>query len=337
MLDFDKKDIKRLRSLIDDATCVAITTHTGPDGDALGSSLALQHVLELMGKEVNVIVPNGVQRQLRFLPGCKNICVHKEAPEFADSLIAKADLIFCLDYNDINRIAAVGEAVLASSAPKVMIDHHLGPDAFPDITISRPDEPATCLLLFKVLCALELVDAIGRECADCLLAGILTDTGNLSFNANNPEIFCTAAELVERGANHDRLVKLLFDTSTEDCLRLNAYAIAENMQVWPDKGCALITLTQEELKHFNSQSGDTEGLVNKPLAIPEVRCSCFLREDDEYIKVSMRSKGTLPVDLICSKYFGGGGHRNAAGGEFKGTMQQCIDRFTSLLDEIANL
>lgn len=335
MQKFDKKDISRLRTLIDDANSVVIVSHMAPDGDALGSSLGMAQVLEFMGKEVRVVVPNTPTRQLRFLPGFKYIYIYKEDPAFADSLFNNADLIISLDFNVLTRIDRAAATVRAAKAPKVLIDHHINPEEFAAVTISRPEESSTCMLLFKVLCALELVEAINRECADCLLTGMLTDTGNFSFNGNDPEAYRIVAELVARGANHDRLVKLLFDTSSQNCLRLNAFAIADKMQVWEDKGCALITLTLEELKRFHSQTGDTEGLVNKPLAIPQVRCSCFLREEDDFIKVSMRSKGSLPVDKICSKYFGGGGHRNAAGGEFKGNMQQCIDKFVSLLDEIA--
>lgn len=337
MEKFDKSDILRLRKAIDEADHVVITTHTAPDGDALGSSLGLAQVLELMGKEVKVIVPSTPSLQLKFLPGFKYIDVFKENVEFDSNLITRADIIFSLDYNALSRIDDVAAAVREAKGLKVMIDHHLQPENFCDITISRPEASSTCFLLFKVICALELVDAIDRNGADCMLAGMMTDTGNFSYNSNTPEPYRVVAELVARGANHDRLAKLLFDTYTESCLRLNSYAIYEKMKVWAKKGVALITLTQEELKSFHSRVGDTEGLVNRPLAIEEVRCSCFLRQEEGYVKVSMRSKGDVRVDEICSKYFNGGGHKNAAGGEFPGTIEECVARFESLIDTIHEL
>lgn len=330
----DNKDISRLRELIDHASKVVITAHTSPDGDAVGSSLGLSIALSAMGKDVKVIVPSTPSLQLKFLPGFKYIDVYKNNAEFDDRMIAQADLIFCLDYNALSRVEAMAPALKDAKAPKVLIDHHLDPEAFCDITISRPKLSSTCMLVFKVLCALELADAIDRDCATCLLAGMMTDTGNFTFNSNDYEIYEAVAELVKRGANHDRLSKLLFDTFSETCLRLNAYAINEKMQVWADKGVALITLTSDELRSFHSRVGDTEGLVNKPLAIEAVRLSCFLRQEENYIKVSMRSKGNVRCDEICAAHFGGGGHKNAAGGEFYGTMQQAVDLFESLINEI---
>lgn len=334
MEKFDKNDISRIRRALDDADHVVITTHTSPDGDAIGSSLGLAHVLERMGKEVKVIVPSSPSLQLKFLPGFRYIDVFKENKEFDAKLIDRADIIFCLDYNALSRIDDVAKHVRDAQGLKVMIDHHLGPEPFCGITISRPASSSTCLLLFKVICALELADAIDRNSADCLLTGMMTDTGNFSYNSNSPDAYRVMAELVSRGANHDRLTKLLFDTFTESCLRLNAYAMYEKMKVWPKKGAALITLTQDELKRFHSRIGDTEGLVNKPLAIEEVRWSCFLREEEGYVKVSMRSKGDLRVDEICSQHFNGGGHKNAAGGEFPGTMEECVARFESIIDAV---
>lgn len=334
MEKFNKKDIARLRQLIDEASSVVITAHVSPDGDAVGSALGLSTALSAMGKDVKVIVPSTPALQLKFLPGFRYIDVYKNNADFDDRMLAQADLIFCLDFNALNRVEAMAPALAAAKAPKVMIDHHLDPEPFCDVTISRPKSSSTCLLLFKVLCALELADAIDRDCATCLMAGMMTDTGNFTFNSNDPDIYEAMAELVRRGANRDRLSKLLFDTFTENCLRLNAYALYEKMSVWPDKGVALIWLTSQEMKRFHSRVGDTEGLVNKPLAIEQVRLSCFLRQEENYIKVSMRSKGDVRCDAICAAHFGGGGHRNAAGGEYTGTMEQAKALFESLIDEI---
>ena len=331
MENFDKRDIARLRHILDEAVNIVITMHMSPDGDALGSSLGLAQVLNTIGKNVTVVSPDVPTQQLKFLPDFDGIAIYCKDTDFCEGMIANADIIFCLDYNALNRIDRVADAVRNAKAHKVMIDHHLHPGDFCQITISRPHLSSTCMLVYEVICALELYDAINREAAECLLAGMMTDTGNFSYNANDPDIYAIVSELVTLGANHDRLAKLIFDTFSADCLRLNAYAVLEKMKVWPDLGAALITLTRDELNRYNYKTGYTEGLVNKPLAIESVRYTAFLREEANYIKVSMRSKGDFPVNVICSEHFGGGGHTNAAGGEFPGTMQQAIDLFESLL------
>lgn len=333
MKKLNKTDISQLRRIVDGCTKVTITTHMTPDGDALGSSLGMMHVLSNMGKEVYVVVPDRPTEQLSFLPGFKEIEIYTQNPEFATTLIHDADLLFCLDYNEPKRTDLVANAIVESPAKKVMIDHHLHPDSFCDIIISQPSASSTCELLFKVLCSLELYDAIDRDAATCILTGMMTDTGNFNYNANNPELYRITSHLIEKGANKDRLSKLLFDTFSQSCLRLNAYAIYEKMQVWENYGAALITLTREEMNKMGYERGDTEGLVNKPLAIPKVVYSVFLREETHYIKVSMRSKGDFPCNTICNEHFNGGGHLNAAGGEFEGTMEEAIKIFEDLLKE----
>ncbi len=334
MEKFNPNDISRLWSLIDAAEDIVITGHMTPDGDAIGSTLGLMHVLDAMGKRAKVIVPDAVTDQLSFLTKGADVVVYSRKKEFADLLLGKADLIFCLDYNAPKRIDRMAPALLGATAPKVLIDHHEEPEYFCDITISRPKASSTCMLLFKVLCALELADAIDEKAATCILAGMMTDTGNFSFsNSDDPEIYVVISELMRRGASKTRLTKLLFDTFTADCLRLNAYAIGSRMRLWPDKGAALITLTREELNRHRYKPGYTEGLVNKPLAIPQVVYSVYLREEERYIKVSMRSEGDFNCKEVCEKYFNGGGHINAAGGEFYGTMQKAVETFESILDE----
>ncbi len=333
MEKFDKNDIKRLRQLVDYANSIVITAHMTPDGDAIGSALGLCHVLGNLGKDAKVVVPDRPNQQLKFLPGFRYIETFSVNPDFAAALMQSADLIFCLDYNEPARIDRMAPALEAATAQKVLIDHHLHPADFCQIMISRPVMSSTCELLFNVLCAMELFDAIDRQAAECILAGMMTDTGNFNYNANNPDTYRIVAHLLEKGVNRDRLSKLLFDTFTLDSMRLNAYAIYEKMKVWEDKGAALITLDRDELNRLGYKRGYTEGLVNKPLAIEKVQYSIYLRQEDGYVKVSMRSKGDFPCNVICREHFNGGGHLNASGGEFYGTMEQCVAVVESLLDE----
>lgn len=327
----DEKSIRKLRTYLENASKIVVTCHQAPDGDAVGSSLAMSHVLTSLGKEVKIVTPDEFLGQLRELPGAKEIVCATRYPEFAEQLINEADLIFCLDYNVLSRTGRLADLIGNANAPKVMIDHHLYPGDFASVTISYPSMPATCALLFRVFCRLELFNIIDKNAAECLLAGILTDTGNLSYSVSDPELFTIVAELVKKGADKELLTRQLFMTSTAYCMRLNAYAILEKMELFAAEHAALIVLSREELNRFHYSKGYTEGLVNKPLEIPGIQYSCFLREETNLVKVSMRSLGQFPVNKICEEHFGGGGHLNAAGGEFYGTLEECAELFRELV------
>lgn len=331
MATIDKEKIGRLAQFIDQSRKVVITGHMSPDGDALGSTLALCHLLKNLGKEALVVVPDEFSRQLSVLPGAKDVMIYTRHKAEAAEKVAEADLIFCLDYNDRMRIDFLGKHVVESKGKKVMIDHHLDPSDLCEVTISHPELSSTCMLLYIVICALGYSDFIDRATATCILAGMMTDTGNFSYNANDPDIYPIIGDLIRKGADHDELSRQLFATFPESYLKIQGYAVSKKMQVWKEYGAALITLSRDELNMMHYTKGDTEGLVNKPLAIPGVVYSVFLREEERYIKVSMRSLGDFPCDKICSRYFGGGGHRNAAGGEFQGSMAQAVAVFKSIL------
>ncbi len=328
----DRNKIKELSRLIAGCNRVVITCHIAPDGDAIGSSLALCHMLTDLGKEVHVVTPDMFAQNLYYLPGARDIVVYTRYEEFAKQIISEADLIFCLDYNSIKRVDQVGKYILDSKAIKVMIDHHLGPEKFPNLIISHPEESSTSVLLFKVFCALGLVPLIDKKIGSCIYAGMMTDTGNFSYNSNNADLYRIIARLVESGIDKDKLYTHIINTSTLSRLRINGYAVSEKMTIYPDHKAALITLTRDELNRFDYKKGDTESLVNVPLQLPDVVYSIFLREETDYIKVSCRSKGNFPVNKLCEQHFNGGGHRNAAGGEFYGTMDECIALFESTLE-----
>lgn len=320
----DEKAVGRIRELLANSKRVVITCHLTPDGDAIGSSLGLLHTLSAIGKSVNVVTPDMVPKSLLFLPGAKEAVAYTRHEEFATKLLNDADLIFCLDFNESRRVDRMESALLAAKAPKILIDHHLRPGQFTDVTISHPEASSTSMLVFRVLCRLKLFDRIDRSAAECIYTGMMTDTGNFSYNSNEPDLYIVIAELLKKGIDKDKLYQRACNTFSESSLRLNGHALAEKMELLADHRCALITLNAEELKRFNYEKGDTEGLVNKPLAMPEITWSVYLREDPSQIKVSMRSKGPFPVNEVCKQVFGGGGHLNAAGAEFKGTLEECI-------------
>lgn len=330
----DEHSIARAQDIIDDAEKIVCICHTSPDGDAVGSCLAATRIFSLIGKEIRTVIPDQCLFNLRSLPGAKEMTDAARYPEFAEKLIADADLLLCLDFNEPSRAGRLSGAIEASKARKIVIDHHLNPafnDA--DVVISHPEMPATAYVLFRFFCRLELFNIIDRQAAECLLAGMMTDTGNFAYNCSDPELFIVVAELIRKGADKEQLTRQLFNTFTANCMRLNSYAILKKMELFEDRHAALITLSRDELNRFHYTRGDTEGLVNRPLAIPGIQYSCFMRQESDCIRVSMRSLGNFPVNRICADYFGGGGHLNAAGGEFRGTLEEAADLFRSLLTE----
>lgn len=320
-----QETIDRLSALIEKSRRIVITCHLSPDGDAMGSSLGLCRILRNLGKEVRVITPDTPPRYLMFLPGADQVMPFSRFETYANRAMADADLIFCLDYNDPKRVDLVAPGLLASKARKVMIDHHLGPDSFPDLTISHPEVSSTSALVFMVADRLGFDDKIDTEAAVAIYTGMMTDTGNFSYNSNDPRLYEIIARLIEKGIDKDEIYKAVYFTNSVNRLRLNGFAMHERFKVFPQHRAALITLTRNELNSFQYQKGDTEDLVNRPLTCPDITYSVFLREESDYIKVSTRSKGEFPVNLLCSRYFNGGGHLNAAGGEFYGTLQEAID------------
>lgn len=320
----DEKAIDRIRELLTRSERVVITCHLTPDGDAIGSSLGLLHTLSAIGKNVSIVTPDMVPKSLLFLPGAKEAVAYTRHEEFATRLLNEADLIFCLDFNEPRRVDRLEPALVGTKAPKVLIDHHLHPGDFADVIISHPEASSTSMLVFRVLCRLELFDRIDRQAAECIFTGMMTDTGNFSYNSNEPDLYIVIAELLKKGIDKDRLYQRACNTFSESSLRLNGYALSEKMELLTDHRCSLITLDADELQRFSYEKGDTEGLVNKPLAMPEIIWSVYLREDPGQIKVSMRSKGSFPVNEVCKQVFGGGGHLNAAGAEFKGSLTDCI-------------
>ena len=312
---------------------IVIVTHVSPDGDAIGSSLGLWHFLESQEKTVNVIVPNAFPDFLRWMPGAKDIIRYDKYTEFANKLLNEADVICCLDFNALSRIDAMADAVAQSPARKMMIDHHLNPEAFCKIIISHPEISSTSELVFRLICRLGYFEDITKEGAECIYTGMMTDTGGFTYNSNDREIYFIISELLSKGIDKDEIYRKVYNTYSEGRLRLMGYVLYDKMQVFPQFNSALIWLTKEEQSKFQYVKVDTEGFVNIPLSIKNIIFSVFLREDTEknMIKVSLRSVGTFPCNKVAAEFFNGGGHLNASGGEFYGTMDEAIDLFKQAL------
>lgn len=325
--------VKESLHLVEQAENIVIVSHVSPDGDALGSSLGLQHLLLSLHKEVNVIVPNAFASFLRWMPGAKDIIIYEKYAEFAQKLIDNADLIFCLDFNDIKRIDRLGDAVGASSVKKVMVDHHLHPSNLCDVVISHPLISSTAELIFRLICRWGCFDKISHDGATCIYTGMMTDTGGFSYNSNQEDIYFIIRKLLSKGIDKDAIYRKVFNNYSENRLRLMGYVLYEKMKIYTPLHAALITLEDEELTKFGYVKGDTEGFVNIPLSVEGVKFAVFLREDKEkeMIKISLRSVGTFPCNQVAAQYFNGGGHLNASGGEFYGTMSEAIAAFEQAL------
>lgn len=318
-----------MAKLINDSERIVITCHKSPDGDALGSSLGLALVLEAMGKETRVVTPDRPPKSLRSLPSVKSIVPFSQKPELVKRLLTDADLIFCLDFNALSRVDHMRPALECSPAKKVLIDHHRDPEYFADVTISHPEQSSTSVLVYRILVKLGLSKLIDTRVATCIYTGMMTDTGNFSYNSNDPELYTIIAEMLNRGINKDEIYKKVMNTKSANVLKLHSFAIAEKMQIFPELHTSLIVLTADDLKRFDYQPGDDEGLVNQPLAIEGIVYSVYLRQDSRQIKVSSRSVGDFRADLICNRFYNGGGHVNAAGGELHGSLEEAIEVFNS--------
>jgi phosphoesterase RecJ-like protein len=330
----DDRVIERLRALINGVQRIAITCHKSPDGDALGSTLALCHVLRRLGKDTTVVTPDMAPKALEFIPGVRDLVVFTKHEVRARRILTEAQAIFCLDFNSLHRIDRLGEIIEPLSTTRVLIDHHLDPEDAFDLSISFPEASSTCELVFRVLMQMGLLRMMDRQAASCLYVGLLTDTGGFAYSCDNPEFYEILSSILRRRIDRVNLYNKAMNTFSADSLRLQGYAISEKMQLFPDQGAALIVLDKMDLDRFNYNRGDTETLVNKPLAIPGIYWSVFLREDADRIKVSCRSQGDFSVSDICSRYFNGGGHENAAGGEFYGTVDEAVQAFHQVLADL---
>lgn len=322
-------NIDHVEKWFERADKIVIVTHVSPDGDAIGSSLGLFHFLESQEKTVNVIVPNAFPDFLRWMPGAKDIIRYDKYAEFADKLINEADVLCCLDFNALSRIDKMADVVAKSPARKMLVDHHLDPEDFCRIIISHPGISSTSELVFRLICRLGYYEDITKEGAECIYTGMMTDTGGFTYNSNSPEIYFIISQLLSKGIDKDEIYRKVFNTYSEGRLRLMGYVLYDKMQVFPQFNSALIWLTKAEQGRFQYIKGDTEGFVNIPLSMKNIIFSVFLREDTEknMIKVSLRSVGSFPCNKVAAEFFNGGGHLNASGGEFYGTMEEAIELY----------
>ena len=326
--------LERFKALVGGASRIVITCHKRADGDAMGSSLALCLALRNMGKNATVIIPDQLSQSLEFMVEGLDFVTYSRNEKRAGNIIRNTQLIMCLDYNTLSRVDRMQPLLEASQVPKVLIDHHLNPAAGEfALKFSYPELSSTSEVVYRLLSAAGWLGSVDRRVASLLFVGIMTDTGNLSWSSSYPEVYEIMARLMEYGIDKPSLYKQAMDTVPLNSLKLQSYALLQKMTIIDDS-IALIVLDSGDLEAYGYKTGDTERLVNRPLSVREVYWSTFMRADADCIKVSMRSEGDFAVDTLCATYFGGGGHKNAAAGEFKGTMAEAVDVFYKIVEKI---
>ena len=330
-------NIQKARKLINKYDKIIIITHTSPDGDALGSALALYHFLSEYGKQSNIIVPNEFPHFYQWMPGADQIIIADKSTTIATELIEVAELIIFLDFNVLMRIEQLEPLVRKSTANKILIDHHIDPENFCNITISHPEISSTSELIFRFICRMGLFDYLNKPCAECIYTGMMMDTGAFTFNSNSPAIYYIISELLLKGIDKDAIYSRIYCNYSQRRLRLQGYVLCHKMKIFRDYNTSLITLSQAEHQRFRSQKGDTEGFVNIPLSIYKVKFSAFIREEKDIVRISLRSKGNIPANQFAKEVFGGGGHLNASGAEFDGKLEDAIRIFEEALPRYKHL
>jgi phosphoesterase RecJ-like protein len=319
--------VDKANELVNSSESVLIVCHRSPDGDAIGSSLALWQYLKKRGANARVLVPDGFPKFLQWMPGSDQIVTHESEPEQAEQMVNEADLIFTLDFNDLSRVGKMSDLLRSHTGSFVMIDHHREPSDYADVTMSDATVSSTCEMIFSFIEDSGHADLIDTDIAQCLYCGIVTDTGSFRFSSVTSETHRMAAFLIDRGLDHEMVHRQVYDSNLLDRMRLVGYALSEKLVQLDDAKVAYIALSKDELASYNYRPGDTEGLVNQALSLVGVNMAAFIREGNNQVKLSLRSKGKFDVNEFARAHFNGGGHKNAAGGASSDSLEETTNRF----------
>jgi phosphoesterase RecJ-like protein len=324
------QNFEQLRDLLATPKRIVITSHANPDGDALGSSLGLYHYLKQFGHKITVIMPTEMPSFLNWMTDFDQILVYENTRSFSTKILKQAEIIFCLDYNGLDRIEGMKSLVGNSKAYKVMIDHHIEPEGFAQAVLSDTTASSTCQLIYEFVEMLEDTENLDIDALNALYVGILTDTGGFRY-ATSARLFRIVANLLEKGIDNNKLTDLVFNSYTVKSFNLLAYCISNCLELIDDCNTGIIAISQVDHRRFNIQRGDLEGVVNFILKIRKMRCAVLITERRDIVKLSMRSKADFSVQKICSEHFNGGGHKNASGGAIKKPFPEVIQLFKDII------
>lgn len=330
--------IEELRAMLASPQRIVILSHTNPDGDAIGSSLAWAEFLQSKGHQVTCIVPNRYPYYLDFMPGCQSIVIYKTCTDdSAMKAVKGADLIFCLDFHTMSRLEGLSELIDENQhAKRILIDHHLDPGEDFDLMISYPQASSTCYLVALLIEQMCGSSCITKSMAENLFVGMMTDTGNFAFSSVTPDVFRVVSILAETGISIPDIHINVYNSFTEGRARLFGYVINRKMKIFHNGTVAHMSLEADEMKRFWFQQGDSEGFVNYPLTIKKMKMSAMFTQHSDCIRVSLRSRGNIDVNIFAQRYFNGGGHKNAAGGKSMLSMEETLRLFEKYVKEYAD-
>lgn len=313
---------------------VVITMHQKPDADAMGSALGLYHFLQKLGHEVVVISPTNWAGWLNWMPGCKEVVDFEKQREKAVDILNSAEWVFCLDFNIFHRTKNFEKPLYDFKGIKVLIDHHREPDTESfDYGISNSEKSSTCEMVYDFIIASGNENLIDENMAACLYAGLVSDTGSFKFNCTTPAVHRMAARLMETGIDHSEIHSNLFDNFLENRIRFIGHVLTRRLEFFYEYNTALIAIPKHDILKYEIKTGDTEGLVNYPQAVQGIKLVGLVIDRDEERKLSFRSKGDFDCNEFARKYFNGGGHFNAAGGNSKDSLEQTVSAFKQALKE----
>jgi phosphoesterase RecJ-like protein len=328
------KDLKEIFPLLSEPKTIAITFHQKPDGDAMGSGLALYNFLIQFGHKVTVISPTNWPAFLNWMPGAKNVIDFELHTEKAEEALKQADWLFCLDFNVLSRTKSMEPVIESLKCIKILIDHHQQPqtESF-DYGLSDTSKSSTAEMVFDFIVNSGHAEKINSEVSECLYAGVMTDTGSFRFNSTSADVHRMVAKLKESGLDHSQVHENIFDNFLEGRFRFFGNTLLNRMEIFYEYNTALIAIPQKDLIKYSVKTGDTEGLVNFPLSIKGIKLAAVIIDRGDERKSSFRSKGGFDVNTFARKYFNGGGHYNAAGGRNKEPLDEVVAKFKQAIKE----
>jgi len=329
------QDIQAVQLLLATPKKIAIIPHRGPDGDAMGSTLALYHFLIKNNHQATVIAPNDFPNFLSWLPGSETVKIFEKDTENCTRILEEAEIVFTLDFNAFHRTGEMEHTLKKLSATFIMIDHHQKPDDYATYMYSDTAFGSTCEMIYNFIDFLNKREDLDKTIATCIYTGILTDSGSFRFPGTTGNTHRIIAELIDLGVENTQIPVLLFDNSSYSRLQLLGRAL-QNMKVFEEHNTSYTTLTQEELDSFQYVKGDTEGIVNYGLSIKDIVFTAIFIENKEekIIKISFRSQGGFDVNQFARDHFNGGGHSNAAGGRSDASMEETVKKFEDLVTKL---
>lgn len=333
----EKQDIQKVRTALLATRKIAIVFHFNPDGDALGSALALYHYFKDDGFEVSMISPNLFPSFLNWMEGSDQIIIAQQHPKKAVKALMEADMLFIVDMNAPHRAGAdLEKAIVQSKAFKILIDHHVEPDIECQVMYSTPKTSSASELVYNFLYQHLSPDrTFTRPIAEALYVGIITDTGSVTYACDNPCTYDVLKQLIAAGINGESIHRKVYDNYTESRIRLLGLTLSQRLKIMPEQGASYMYLTHDDLVQHHYKIGDTEGFVNYGLSLSSVHYTAFFTERDSRIRVSFRSKGQVDVNMFARKYFNGGGHHNAAGAFYDGSIEDALAHFEKAVIEVA--